>query len=78
MAITPQHFAFITKYVAHFLAQSLLFPLVARTQLKKNARDGPFPQSLSHINISHKYNYFKNFLHEIERMNKKLKNISEP
>ena len=29
---TPQHFAFVTKYVAHFVAQSLLFPTVAITK----------------------------------------------
>ena len=30
MAITPQHFACVTKYVVHFVAQSLLFATVMR------------------------------------------------
>ena len=47
MAITPQHFAFITKYVAHFVAQTLLFDTVAITQFFLNAQNGPFPQVLS-------------------------------
>ena len=51
MAITPLHFAFITKYVAHFVAQSLLFPAVAITQFWKSARLGPFSQVLSHMCI---------------------------
>ena len=37
-AITPLHFPFITKYVAHFVAQSLLFPMVAITLFFQNAR----------------------------------------
>ena len=32
MAITPQHFAFVAKYVAPFVAQSLLLATVAITQ----------------------------------------------
>ena len=45
MAITSQHFAFITKYVAPFVAQSLRFAMVVITRLKKkNARNGPFSQ----------------------------------
>ena len=32
MAITPLHFAFITKYVAHFVAESLLFPMIVITR----------------------------------------------
>ena len=49
MAITPLHFAFITKYVAHFVAQSLLFPTVVITRFFLNARQGPFSQVQSHI-----------------------------
>ena len=49
MAITPLHFAFITKYVAHFVAQSLLFPTVVITRFFLNARQGPFSQARSHI-----------------------------
>ena len=48
MATTQQHFAFITKYVAHFVAQSLLFAIVAITRYFKNARYGPFSQVQSH------------------------------
>ena len=48
-AITLLHFAFITKYVAHFVAQSLLFPAVAITRLWKNYPSGPFPQVLSQL-----------------------------
>ena len=48
MAITLQCFAFITKYVAHFVAKSLLFATVAITQFLKNAQNGPFSQLLSH------------------------------
>ena len=51
MAITPLHFDFNTKYVAHFVAQSLLFPTVAITQIWTNARLGPFSQVLSHVFI---------------------------
>ena len=46
MAITPLYFAFITKYVVHFVAQSLLFTMASN--LKKCAI-GPFSQVLSHI-----------------------------
>ena len=49
MAITLLHFAFITKYVAHFVAQSLLFSAVAITRFWKNYPIGPFSQVLSHI-----------------------------
>ena len=41
-AITPLHFAFITKYVAHFVAQSLLFPVVVNFEKMRNR--GPFPR----------------------------------
>ena len=49
MAITLLHFVFITKYVAHFVAQSLLFPVVAITLFRKNYLSGPYSQVLSHI-----------------------------
>ena len=39
MAITQQHFDFITK-VVHFVAQSLLFATLAITDFDKNARKG--------------------------------------
>ena len=34
-AITTQHFAFVTNYVAHFIAQSLLLATVAITRILK-------------------------------------------
>ena len=55
MAITPLHFAFITKYVAHFVAQSLLFPAVAITRFWKNYPSGPFSQVLSRTVIMFYY-----------------------
>ena len=45
MAITQQHFAFINKYVAHFVAQSLLS---SNNSILKNAQGEPFSQALSH------------------------------
>ena len=49
MAIPPLYFACITKYAAHFVAQSLLFHGSNNSVLKKNARQGPFSQVESHI-----------------------------
>ena len=49
MAITPQHFVIITKYVVHFVAQSLLFATVLITRFRKNAQNVPFSQVLSHM-----------------------------
>ena len=54
MAITLLHFAFITKYVAHFVAQSLLFPMVAITRFFQNAQQGPFSQIRSHMGVNEK------------------------
>ena len=45
MDITLQHFAFIIKYVAYVVAQSLLFATVAITRFRKKMHDmGPFPR----------------------------------
>ena len=51
-AITPLHFAFITKYVAHFVAQSLLFPTVVITRFfLKCAIRSLFPNPVTYVGI---------------------------
>ena len=52
MAIIPLHFVFINKYVAHFVAQSLLFPMVAITRFgKKCVTWALFPGTVTYICI---------------------------
>ena len=55
----PLHFTFITKYVAQFVAQNLLFPIVVKLYFEIMRDQDPFPR---YGNIVFLYLHFDSFL----------------